>query len=175
VPASVIGAIAFEPALPAPLADAIARVNYGHAAKLFIPLRDPASPSAVLSVPERYWTWTATGPGGVVQPVVSAFAGSPAALHALDLGDGGTRWARSIAALRPDLHLDAAAALLSTWDEDPWVRAAYSTRVPEPVTATLARRWGPFALAGEHTAGEHHGLMEGALRSGLRAAYDLMD
>jgi monoamine oxidase len=174
VPASVIGAITFEPALPAPLAEAVKRVGYGHAAKLFIPLRDPAPTSAVLSVPERYWTWTATGPGGEVPHVVSAFAGSPAALDALDLGDGGTRWARSIAALRPDLNLDAGAALLSTWDDDPWVRAAYSTRVPEPVTAALTRRWGPLALAGEHTAGDFHGLMEGALRSGRRAASDLL-
>jgi monoamine oxidase len=174
VPASVTGAIAFEPALPAPLASAIARVDYGHAAKLFVPLRDRPPPSAVLSVPELYWTWTANGPGGEVQPVVSAFAGSSPALDALHLGDGGTRWARSIASLRPDLNLDAGAALLSTWDDDPWVRAAYSTRVPEPVTAILIRRWGPLALAGEHTAGEFHGLMDGALRSGHRAARALL-
>jgi monoamine oxidase len=174
VPASVMGAIAFEPGLPTLLAEAITRVGYGHAAKLFIPLREPTPASAVLSVPERYWTWTAMGPSGEVQPVVSAFAGSPAALDALDLGDGGARWARSIAALRPDLSLDPGAALLSTWDDDPWVRAAYSIRVPEPVTAALTRRWGPLALAGEHTAGEFHGLMEGALRSGRRSAHDLL-
>src|SRR3989304_934758 len=41
-------------------ARALAAVVYGHAAKLFVPLRETPPPSAVLSVPERYWTWTAT-------------------------------------------------------------------------------------------------------------------
>jgi monoamine oxidase len=34
----------------------------------------------------------------------------------------------------------------------------------------LARPIGPLCFCGEHTAGEWHGLMEGALRSGIRAA-----
>jgi hypothetical protein len=40
--------------------------------------------------------------------------------------------------------------------------------------AELARRIGPIAFAGEHTAGQWHGLMEGALRSGTRAARELL-
>ena len=63
--------------MPARWADALAAVRYGHAAKLFVPLAAPARPSAVMSVPERYWCWTATGDNETVQPVVSAFAGSP--------------------------------------------------------------------------------------------------
>jgi monoamine oxidase len=171
VPGSVLGAIAFEPALPDELAAAIASVGYGRAAKLFVPLRAPAPASAVLSVPERYWTWTATDGSGEVQPVVSAFAGSPAALDGLRVRDGGDRWVRSLAALRPDLDLDPEDSVLSTWDDDQWVGAAYSVRVPDAVTTALTRRWGALAFAGEHTAGEYHGLMEGALRSGRRAAH----
>ena len=174
VPASVIGTIAFEPALPEPLASAIDGVAYGHAAKLFVPLRAPAPTSAVLSVPERYWAWTATDGSGDVQPVVSAFAGSPAALSGLAVEDGAERWLESLSALRPELQLDADGALVSTWDDDPWVRAAYSTRVRDAMTAELTRRWGSLSFAGEHTAGEFHGLMEGALRSGRRAASTLL-
>ena len=33
---------------------------------------------------------------------------------------------------------------------------------------------GPLFFAGEHTAGEWHGLMEGALRSGRRAAEQVL-
>jgi monoamine oxidase len=33
---------------------------------------------------------------------------------------------------------------------------------------------GPLAFAGEHTAGPYAGLMEGAIRSGQRAARSLM-
>ncbi|MCW3064194.1 MAG: Pyridine nucleotide-disulfide oxidoreductase [Solirubrobacterales bacterium] len=38
----------------------------------------------------------------------------------------------------------------------------------------LARTVGPLAFAGEHTAGDWHGVMEGALRSGVRAARQLL-
>jgi monoamine oxidase len=38
----------------------------------------------------------------------------------------------------------------------------------------LARPVGCLAFAGEHTAGDWHGLMEGALRSGLRAANEVV-
>jgi monoamine oxidase len=176
VPASVVGRIRFDPPLPAWKAEALQRVVYGHAAKLFVPLRRVPPPSAVLSVPDHYWTWTARGADGTVQPVVSAFAGSAPALAALGVADGPAGWRRRLAALRPDLELDRG-ALLSTWDDDPWVQAAYSTRTPgfrpdDP--DLLARPVGPLHFAGEHTAGPWSGLMEGALRSGHRAATELL-
>ena len=52
VPASVTGRIRFDPPLPAWKAEALERVVYGHAAKLFVPLRQVPPPSAVLSVPD---------------------------------------------------------------------------------------------------------------------------
>ena len=176
VPASVTGAIAFDPPLPAWKAEALERVAYGHAAKLFVPLRRLPPPSAVLSVPDLYWTWTARGADGAVQPVVSAFAGSAPALAALEVAAGPASWRRRLATLRPDLELDRG-TVLSTWDDDPWVRAAYSTRTPafrpdDP--DLLARPVGPLHFAGEHTAGPWSGLMEGALRSGRRAATELL-
>lgn len=172
VPASVVDRIRFEPPLPAALRAAYDAVAYGHAAKLFVPLASPTAPSAVLSVPERYWTWTATGDGGVVQAVVHAFAGSPPALEQLDVASGSEAWLRSLARLRPDLELVPAEALLSTWDDDPWVAAAYSTARP-PVSAWAPS--GPFHACGEHTAGPFGGLMEGALTSGLRAAAEVAE
>jgi monoamine oxidase len=176
VPASVAGRIRFDPTLPAWKAEALRRVAYGHAAKLFVPLRRLPPPSAVLSVPDHYWTWTARGADGQVQPVVSAFAGSAPALAALQVAGGPARWRGRLAALRPDLALDRG-AVLSTWDDDPWVAAAYSTRTPafrpdDP--DLLARPVGPLHFAGEHTAGPWSGLMEGALRSGRRAAAELL-
>jgi monoamine oxidase len=176
VPASVAGRIRFDPPLPAWKAEAVTRVAYGHAAKLFVPLREVPPPSAVLSVPDHYWTWTARGADGEVQPVVSAFAGSAPALAALGVAGGPATWRGRLAALRPDLALDRG-AVLSTWDDDPWVAAAYSTRSPafrpgDP--DLLARPVGPLHFAGEHTAGPWSGLMEGALRSGQRAAAELL-
>jgi monoamine oxidase len=178
VPASVTGRIRFEPPVPAWKARALARVVYGHAAKLFVPLRQVPPPSAVLSVPDHFWTWTARGgPAGPVQPVVSAFAGSAPALARLRVADGPATWLERLRALRPDLDLDEAGTVLSTWDDDPWVGAAYSTRGPasDPADAELlARPTGRLHFAGEHTAGPWAGLMEGALRSGRRAAAELL-
>jgi monoamine oxidase len=174
VPARVLDRIAFDPPLPGDVAEPLRAVEYGHAAKLFVPLRGPARPSAVMNVPERYWTWTATGDGGQVQPVVSAFAGSRPALEALEVDAGPSRWLDSLERLRDDLELDTAGVLLSTWADDEWVGAAYSTSPPREVAAATARPTGPLAFAGEHTAGEHAALMEGAIRSGRRAALSLL-
>jgi monoamine oxidase len=170
VPASAVDRIAFEPRLPEPLRAAYAAVEYGHAAKLFVPVAEPAGPSAVLSVPERYWCWTATGDAGV-QPVVHCFAGSAPALAALRTADGPSAWTASLARLRPELALAAEGVVLSTWDDDPWVGAAYSSRAPGVDAWAPAGR---FHACGEHTAGPAGGLMDGALASGLRAADEVL-
>ncbi|HEX5618170.1 MAG TPA: NAD(P)/FAD-dependent oxidoreductase [Solirubrobacteraceae bacterium] len=167
VPAPAVGAIAFAPELPARLRDALGAVRYGHAAKLFVPLRERPPTSAVLSVPGRFWTWTARA-GEDVQPVVHAFAGSQPALDRLGVAHGPERWLEALAQLRPDLPLEPDGCLLSTWPG-----GAYSVHPPGGADAALTERHGPIVLAGEHTAGAYAGLMEGALRSGLRAAAQL--
>ena len=160
----------WDPPLPAWKREALAAVRYGQAAKLFLPLAAPAPPSQTLSVPLRFWTWTQHG-----TPVASSFAGSPAALELLEIDRGPEKWADSVRALRPDLEYAAGAPLLSTWHDDPWARGAYSARtLSSPLDdEALARSVGVVAFAGEHTAGAWHGLMEGALRSGLRAAAEV--
>ena len=173
VPASVVDRIRFAPELPPAKRDALARVRYGHAAKLFVPLAAPAQPGAVMNVPERWWCWTATGAGDEPMPVVSCFAGSAPALERLGVADGPGRWLESLAAMRPELALEPAGAVLMSWDEDPWVGAAYSVAPPPALAAALAEPVGPLAFAGEHTAGPFNGLMEGAVRSGRRAAGDV--
>ena len=171
VPAPVARDIA---GLPEPLRDALTRVRTGHAAKLFVPLRSRPEPSAVLSVPERYWTWTARA-AGEVQPVVHAFAGSLRALERLGVADGPERWLDSLARLRPDLELEPAGVVLSTWSDDPWARGAYTVSPPGGHDPALAKMHGRVVLAGEHTAGPLAGLMEGALASGARAAAQLLE
>jgi monoamine oxidase len=175
VPATTIGEIAFEPGLPEPLARAFSEIRYGHAAKLFVPLLGPATASAVMSVPERYWTWTATADGGRVQPVVSAFAGSAPALERLGIESGPDEWVASLRELRSDLELEADGAVLSTWSDDPWARAAYSILPTAEITEILSEPVGPLSFAGEHLGGAFAGLMEGALRSGRSAASRLTD
>jgi monoamine oxidase len=65
--------------------------------------------------------------------------------------------------------------VLSTWDDDPWVGAAYSVAAPAGVVELLTSDHGRIAFAGEHLGGEMSALMEGAIRSGRRAAAALRD
>ena len=127
-----------------------------------------------MSVPERYWTWTATADGPDTQPVVSAFAGSPDALEQLDVAAGPQSWLASVERLRQDLELDPDSVLLSTWADDPWAGAAYSTSPPPELAGTSERPVGPLAFAGEHLGGAFAALMEGAIRSGQAAARSLL-
>lgn len=175
VPASVLHGISFVPALPDWKTDALGGVAYGQAAKLAVPLRRSAAASAVLSVPDLYWTWTATRGRDEADAVVSCFAGSTAALEHLLVDEGPATWLARLRGLRPDLDLDEGGPVLTTWQDDPWAKAAYSSRVagrPHDDTA-LQEPVRPIHFAGEHTAGDWFGLMEGAIRSGQRAADEI--
>jgi monoamine oxidase len=152
---------------------ALDEVRYGHAAKLHVPLRAPAPTSAVMSVPDRYWCWTATTADGSVAPALNAFAGSPAALDRLAVTDGPAAWLDRVHALRPDLALDPEHAVLTAWTADPYARGAYSAGGGDQ--DLLVAPAGRLHFAGEYTAGPHAGLMEGALRSGLRAAREIAE
>jgi monoamine oxidase len=174
VPLPVLCELEITPPLPFEKRLALHRLTMGHAAKAHVALGSPAPTSAVLSVPDRFWCWTATGPEGDVLPVLNAFAGSPAAVDALT--DHGA-WVSRLVALRDDLDLDPATAVVTTWHDDPWARGAYSAAglAAEPGDAELvAAPHHRLFLAGEHTAGEWSGLMEGALRSGSRAAQEVL-
>jgi monoamine oxidase len=176
VPASVTGKIEFDPPLPDAKRAALDAVVYGQVAKLFLRLKEPVPPSATLSVPGRFWCYTQLGPDGRPLPIVASFAGTSAVLQALEAERGPERWASELAELRPDLMLDTSSALTATWHDDPWALGGYSARsLRSPMDDDeLARPVGCLAFAGEHTAGDWHGLMEGALRSGMRAAKELV-
>ncbi|MDQ3767233.1 MAG: FAD-dependent oxidoreductase [Actinomycetota bacterium] len=175
VPATVLEEIVFEPALPEGKRHANRSVDYGHAAKLSVPLEQEADPSAVMSVPDRFWCWTARGDDGAVQPVVSSFAGSSSALEALGVREGTGSWLGRLTELRPDLAISSEGAVGTNWDGDPWVRAAYSVELAGRPRdqGELCEPAGALFFAGEHTAGAWAGTMEGALRSGRRAAHQI--
>lgn len=175
VPARVVDDIDFSPTLPA--GKRSESLRFGQAAKLFVALKRPARPSAVMSVPDVYWCWTQLGPSGEPLPVLGAFAGSQQALDHLDVESGPERWLELLGKLRPDLELDTTRVLLTTWHDQPSFRAMVVARsASAPVDDDeLARPIGRLAFAGEHTAGlEWHGTMEGAVRSGHRAARDAL-
>ncbi len=177
VPLPVLAELDITPALPELMRQALARTAYGHAAKLQVPLREPAAPSAVMSTPGRYWSWTLTAEADAVIPAVHCFAGSASALESLAVGSGSEVWLSDLAQLRPELSLHSDGALLTTWSDDPWAQGAYSAvavgSMPDD-DALLSAPVGPAHFAGEWTAGAWSGLMEGALRSGRRTASEIL-
>ncbi len=188
VPMAVLRALPFSPVLPSLRRAAWERAGLAHNAKLHVPLTRPAAGSAVASaggpvvsavqsVPGRFWTWTATDGSGQVQPVLHAFGGTEAGLAALAVAEGPARWASLAAALRPELSLDLDRAMVTTWNDDPWAGESYSAltvTVAEGDDELIAAPAGRVHFAGEHTAGAWAGLMEGALRSGVRAADEVL-
>ena len=171
LPLPVLRQLPIDPPLPDWKRDALAQVAIGHAAKLHVPLARPAPPSAVMSVPDRFWCWTVAGADGVL----NCFAGSPAGLARLELGAGARRWLDAVTELRPDLLLDPRGTILTNWQEDPYALGAYSTEGLAGVAEVeLGAPVGRLHFAGEWTAGEWSGLMEGALRSGARAAAEIL-
>lgn len=175
VPAAVWRGIAFTPALPDWKAAALDGVPYAHAAKLAVELPEPVPAGAVLSVLDLFWTWSATRGGATPDPVLNCFAGSQPALAALAVEHSPRLLLDRLSVIHPDLTLDPRRALLSTWLDDPWVGASYSTRLPgvEPDIAARQRPVGPLHFAGEHTSTDNFALLEGAIGSGQRVAAEL--
>ena len=172
VPSSLLGDIAIDPALPPETSSAIEGIPMSAAAKLAVPLRSPLASRAVMSVPHRFWAWT-TPSDEVDGRVVGAWAGSLPVLDELNARSGDPRrWLERLEELWPELELDHEAAELTRWDETAWPRGAYSVRSTD-VEGPLDTGSPRLVLAGEYTAGSWSGTIEGALRSGLRAARDL--
>jgi len=175
VPLALLPELPITPAVPEWKRAAWERLGIGHAAKLHVRLAGPTEASAVLSVPDVFWTWVATDGSGHPQQVAHCFSGSAPALDGLGVTRGPQRWRTLLAGLRPELTLDDP-TLLTTWADDPWARMAYSALIPGslPDDPDLSAPVGPLHFAGEHTAGEWAALMEGALRSGERVAAEIL-
>ena len=176
IPTAPLAEIEFDPPLEGATAEALRAVTYGQNSKLFLRLRSPAPPSAIMSVARHFWTYTQLGADGRPAPFVTGYTGTMSAIDDLGGSDGFERWVAALVALREDLDLEPESAMLSSWNDDPWVRGSYSARtLSSPLRDDdLVKPIGPLFFAGEHTAGEWHGLMEGALRSGRRAAEQVL-
>jgi len=178
LPARVAAGVRFDPSLPDEIASALLELPMGVASKLAVPIEGASGPRAIQSAELPFWCWVANGVGGSVRRCLSAFAGSELAQDVLATGAGETDpWLERLAALNPDLT-PSGTPVLKAWALDPLAMGAYSAwdnrswdRMEQ-----FHRTVGRLAFAGEHTAGtEHVGTMEGALRSGARAAIQLLE
>jgi monoamine oxidase len=155
---------------------ALAGVVQGNAVKLHAALTRTPETSAVMSVAGRYWTWTATDAGGGVAPVLNSFMGSRAAIDASGVAADPAAWLAAVRLLRPDLSIDDD-AVATIWATDPHARGAYSAHAPtfrDADAGYLEAPIGDVHFAGEYAEPVYTGLMEGAIRSGRRAADRVM-
>ena len=184
VPLSVLGAIEFSPE-PGPDRAAAAEVQYGAASKTLLqfdrrPWAEQGLSGDAFTDLAAGSTWDATdaqpGTDGIL---VSYLSGRPAT----ELGEAGPQG--RIEAALPGVNeafpgsagaLGAAASL--AWSSEPFSRGSWVAPAPGQVLALregVSRPLGRIHLAGEATAREFSGYMEGAVRSGRRAAREIIE
>jgi monoamine oxidase len=176
VPVRLATELSFDPPLASDQQEAFEGLPMGIASKLAVPLGGEPERCAIQCADLPFWFWVADGIEGT-RRVVTSFAGSQIQQAPLETATGDPRaWLRRIEELAPELR-PSGTAVMKVWVDDPLARGAYSAWD----VASLGRRHlfermhGVVAFAGEHTAGEHSGTMEGALRSGRRAASQVLE
>ncbi|MGW3950267.1 flavin monoamine oxidase family protein [Streptomyces sp. NPDC004752] len=152
----------------------------GDACKLHLPLAERPGTSAVMSVQGRFWSWTARDGSGEVSPVLNAFMGSADAIAAHRVLDSreAESWSERLRATRPGLpEADGAEPLITRWPADPFALGAYTSHAATSTAADVDAIQAPVGavhFAGEYADDSYTGLMEGAVRSGQRAARQLL-
>jgi monoamine oxidase len=169
--------LAFDPPLPSEQREAFEGLPMGVASKLALPLGGEPERCAIQCADLPFWFWVADGDDGRPRHVVTSFAGSELPQESLATASGDPRmWVSRIVELAPELRPNGR-PVMKVWGLDALSRGAYSAWDH----ASIARRpqfermHGAIAFAGEHTAGDHSGTMEGALRSGERAASQVLE
>jgi monoamine oxidase len=177
VPVRLVTELQYDPPLPPEQREAFEGLPMGVASKLAVPLEGEPQRCAIQCADLPFWFWVADGTDGRPRRVVTSFAGSELPQEGLETGSGDpAMWLRRIVELAPELRPDGT-AVMKVWADDPCSRGAYTawdlpslSRRPQ-----FERMHGAVAFAGEHTAGDHSGTMEGALRSGRRAAAQVLE
>lgn len=143
----------------------------GVAAKLGVPLSRVDGDIALQNPDHTWWSWRSLSVDGEHRiDALSSFAGGPFALDALGVSRGPEGWVQALQAMRPELEIDGD-VLLTTWEDDPWARGAYSAPSlgwEAADAAAFTQAAGRVAIAGEHTGLAQS--LSGAVDSGYRAA-----
>ena len=172
-PASVLDAISFDPPLPA----GKAAVRYGQVAKLFVALNAPAPPSQTLSVPSATGATPSSGPTAIRCRSwrVRGHARRARDARRRSAGPAGGS-SRCGGCARTSISTRTSVVAL-----DVGRRSVGARRLLGAVgdarrcdTDALARRSGRCSSPASTPPAAWHGLMEGALRSGERAAQQLL-
>jgi monoamine oxidase len=177
VPPSVWKDIKFRPEHPR---DSVGLMNMGPAVKYFnrfggrpwIQMR--SAPNAISSRIGMVWEGTdAQATVGRQEIVLSVFAGGPGIPNQTELDNGLEELYPGIVRKRTGKSIPA------NWPAEPFIKTGYTSPKKGQILTVGKRLNEPFHerlfFAGDHTQMNFFGYMEGALRSGARAARDVRD
>jgi monoamine oxidase len=173
VPPAVLSRIEVDPALPAE----IMAIGWGIGAKVSMQYarrmwRDIDADGSAVSDRAYGEVWeTSIGQGGDAGILTALLSSNDGAMLA-SLPDVVQRVRGEIGRVFPGSALLAGESVVTNWTNNEHSLGCYAAFRPGQITTTLpllGRRYGTVELAGEHTD-VFAGFMEGALRSGVRAA-----
>lgn len=177
VPAPIAVRLRFEPELPEELATALRELPMGVASKLAVATDGEPSRRALQSTEIPFWCWAADGGDARPRRAIASFAGSALAQEGLETASGRAGpWLDRLRMMNPDVAF-VGEPLLCAWADDPFALGCYSAwdNTSWDRHELFARSVDRLVFAGEHTAGPaNHGTMNGALRSGARAAEQVL-
>jgi monoamine oxidase len=177
VPAPHAARLAVIPGYPELKARALAQLGLGIASKLHLPLAAPVTPRAIQMVDAPFWVYMASDAPDGTASAVGSFAGSPAVQTALEVPTGGQAWIRRVADLGIEFG-DDHRPMLTSWEADPWAQHAYTYHPvgwTETLTGALCEPHGRLTFAGDYATLDQDAGMESAIRSGRRAAGEVLD
>lgn len=187
LPWTLLREVEFSPALPAKKATMIRELGYGHGAKLMLGFESRPWRAVHLKSgstlsdrgPQSVWE-TSRGQAGA-HGILTVLAGGA---EGLALGSG-TAEARAQTYLP---HLESlypgtqaayrvGSAVRMHWPSFEYARGSYACYRPGQAawSGTEEERVGNLHFAGEHTSADFQGFMEGAARTGIRAAKEILE
>lgn len=175
LPASILKEIQIE-GLDSRTRAAITKIGFGQASKLHLTVTGDCAPGIKQEVSTPFSTWATASVNGPGASFVTGFASTHQTREKLSLDLGPHRFRPLLENQWPGVGFGPD-ALFTHWGADPWTRGAYSFR---PVgwtsedEAFVAAPSGGVFFAGEHTADRHQGSISGAVRSGKRAAGEVL-
>lgn len=184
LPFSLLREVELDAPLSAAKKQAIAKLHYGAASKLCVgfsgrPWRALEASGTVLSDSAFPICWDETrlqpSPDGVVTFFTGGYEGR--VLSQVDLGVQRAGLLEVFNRVFPGARAAARAEnVLVTWADEPFAKGGYALYAPGQVTSLRGCEGEPegqLFFAGEHTSVEAQGSMEGAVRSGVRAAREV--
>lgn len=163
IPLPLISKLVFNPPLNPLLTTALKTLVMGTAAKLAVPTDSEPPLLALQDGGETWWCWTGADSRKGARRAITAFAGTQAAVEAVE-----SNWIDQMAAAVPDVDLVDTYTHVD-WGQEVWSEGCYSALGPghEELLGVFEEP-GRVVFAGEHTLGA--GSIDGAIESGGIAA-----